>query len=404
MSLITQLETEIDALLAQNPDEVNARLRTEYSRRAKGRERSIVLFGAVSGPATIALSGLRRIGIVPLAFTDNNQNLWNTVKDGIPVLPPAEAVEKYKDSAIFVITIFNSSAVRRQLAAMGCAYVATYEMLFFGYHEVFIPFYDLDFPTRIFEESNLVRKGFALWSDDFSREGYVSQLVYRMSLDPDSLVTKNDPKEEYFPKSLRKIFPCDTFVDCGAFDGDTIKDFLSIGVDYRKIISLEPDAMNFRRLKEYIEALPAEHRNRIEIIKMAVGSKKGWLSFESNGSMLSNLIDDSDGDTLSRIKGTTDDPRTITTRVESRTLDDLVPLGATGYIKMDIEGAEMDALKGATRLIETSCADWAITVYHRPDDLWKVPLVFAPHSSHYDFHLERYSEGITETVCYIIRK
>lgn len=63
-----------------------------------------MLFGA-GGFGKRILSRMRKVGLEPLGFADNNPELWNTVIDGIPVYSPSRAAELYGKSAAFVITI-----------------------------------------------------------------------------------------------------------------------------------------------------------------------------------------------------------------------------------------------------------------------------------------------------------
>ena len=60
--------------------------------------------------------------------------------------------------------------------------------------------------------------------------------------------------------------------------------------------------------------------------------------------------------------------------IQCVSLDEALPGFAPSLIKMDIEGAEMDALQGARTLIARHCPGLAISVYHRPEHLWQIPL------------------------------
>jgi hypothetical protein len=71
---------------------------------------------------------------------------------------------------------------------------------------------------------------------------------------------------------------------------------------------------------------------------------------------------------------------------------------------MDIEGAELDALRGAERLLRRSEAMWAVCVYHKPEHLWQLPLFINEHSQGHRFFLRKYAGEIWETVCYAVPK
>jgi hypothetical protein len=69
---------------------------------------------------------------------------------------------------------------------------------------------------------------------------------------------------------------------------------------------------------------------------------------------------------------------------------------------MNIEGAEIDALNGARKTIETWMPKLAISVYHRPSDLWQIPQLIHDFSKDYDFFLRQHDGGVIETVLYAI--
>ena len=112
----SQPSPELNSLLAAGPEPVRRRLGELFDRAAGDAKDRIVLCGA--GPlGRRTLQGLRKVGIEPLGFLDNNSKLWHAEVDGLHVFPPAEIVAACRESAVFVVTIFNHSAVRRQLAA-----------------------------------------------------------------------------------------------------------------------------------------------------------------------------------------------------------------------------------------------------------------------------------------------
>lgn len=72
------------------------------------------------------------------------------------------------------------------------------------------------------------------------------------------------------------------------------------------------------------------------------------------------------------------------------------------FLKMDIEGQEMAALAGARNAIVEHQPRLAICVYHRFDDLWKIPERVLSYRSDYAIYLRHYTEGITETVMFFL--
>src|SRR5439155_21742216 len=108
--------------------------------------RSLVLFGA-GGISRKTLAGLRKLGIEPLLFADNNQALWDKQVDGISVVSPKEACRRHGRTAAFVVTIWRGEGQDRMkdrlglLRDLGCERVVTFGPLFWKYPEVFLPHY-----------------------------------------------------------------------------------------------------------------------------------------------------------------------------------------------------------------------------------------------------------------------
>jgi hypothetical protein len=73
---------------------------------------------------------------------------------------------------------------------------------------------------------------------------------------------------------------------------------------------------------------------------------------------------------------------------------------APTFIKMDIEGSEIDALNGAAGIIRRDKPKLAVCVYHKPSDLWKIPLLVHNLQPKYQFYLRHYSNHLSDTVLY----
>ena len=351
---------------------------------------SLVLFGVgVLGRQTLA--GLRKVQTEPVAFCDNNPATWNTVVDGVPVLPPAEAVAKFGDRAAFVVTIWRDigghplSQIASQLQALGSVKVISIAALNWKYAEVFLPYFFLDLPHRTLEQADAVRAAFFLWDDEFSRREYVAQIRWRLWLDFAGL-SPRVPWKPYLPEGcLFDLQANDIFVDCGAYDGDTLRDFLDKqGSAFRGIYAVEPDPGNFAKIQSFLKSRPAELRQKVTVRQAAVGAKAGTVCFDAAGTAQSAI---STGGTLT---------------VECITLDDLFPSEPPTYVKMDIEGAEPDAIAGAARIIRESAPILAICVYHRFDHLWKLPLLIRSLSDRYRFYLRPHADACWDLVCYAV--
>ena len=350
-------------------------------------QQTMVLFGAGNnGRKTLAF--LRQIGLEPLAFADNKKDLWFTQIDGLTVLPPLLAAEKYGDLAVFIVTIFNFttrfSDVRAQLLGLGCRRVVSFAHLAWKYPQNFLPYYCLDVPGYIQDQVEQIQKAFSLLEDEPSRREFLAQLQWRLSLDFDALEPPTK-EEQYFPSFLPPCNERAVFVDCGAYDGDTLKSFLKYCEhQFQAILAVEPDPLNFKVLQRFVDCLPAETRQNIHTHWAAVGDRQGGFLFDATGTS-SSAISNQGG-----------------VFVQSIMLDALLSQYRPTHIKMDIEGFERQAIRGAQNTIAKHRPNLAVCVYHRPDDLWAIPLIIKEINPDYRFYIRRYMQDCWDVVCYAV--
>ncbi len=379
---------ELEALFKEPIASVYAREQTTFEGLTSPFERSLVLFGAGRlGRETLA--GLRRIGIQPLAFADNSPALWGREIDGVQVFAIEDAARRFGKSAAFVITIWTGEAVdtmeerQRQLRGSGCERVSAFNFLFWKYPEVFLPHYAIDLPHKVYEQEQDVRKVFALWADEASQHEYLAQLRWRLSGDVDGL-PRPVTHPIYFPNDLVAMSPDEVFVDCGAYDGDTVRTLLNgQAPSPDKIIAFEPDPENFQRLQHYALSLPREVQEKLTLDQSVVGASKSIVRFEASGTEASAV---GSGDL----------------EVNCVTLDESLVGQKPSYIKMDIEGSELDALAGSERTIRENLPVLAICSYHRQDHLWRIPSRIQSFTDQYRFFLRPHLHGGWDLVCYAI--
>jgi len=375
----------LESLLALDPEAVIADQRAHWDRATGTRGSRIVVFGA-GRLGRYTIDGLARAGIRPVAIADNARHLWGTQVDGIPVLAPDDSAARYRETAAFVIATYNTSGPRQQLEALGVT-VVPYAWLFARYPEALLPHGCLEHPRPIFEQAADVRRGFALMSGEANRAAFVAQLRARLFLDFDRVVapqTQEMRDSEYFPRDLYRYLEDEVLIDCGAFDGDTVRRFLRLrGNAFRRIHACEPDPVNRARLEEWSAGLPPATREKIRVEPVAIGAANGKARFAATGTAGSGV------------------DRAGTFEVDIAAIDDLAAAPPT-LIKMDVEGAELDALDGARRTISVNTPVLAVCVYHTSDHLWRVPLKIAALSDRYTFHLRAHAEHCWDASCYAV--
>lgn len=382
------MTSELENLFKEPIESVYLREHKSFDEQVTPFEKSLVLFGA-GGLGKKTLSGLRMVGIEPLAFADNDPLLWGTEINGVKVFSVTEAANRFGKSAAFVITIWKGEAVdtmaerKQQLVNLGCMKIIPFGLLFWKYPNIFIPHYAFDLPHKVYEKADQVQRAFSLWADDSSRSEFLAQLRWRMLMDFDGL-HRPVAHEIYFPDDLVDIKSGEVFVDCGAYDGDTIKTLLNLYSLYlEKVIAFEPDPANFRKLQEYTSNLPSEIKGKIFIHQSAVGAQNSKVRFNASGTEASKV---GSGEM----------------EVNCVSLDEVLANLKPTFIKMDIEGSEIDALNGAQDTIRNNLPVLAICSYHQQDDLWQIPNLIHSFSDQYSFYLRPHLLEVWDLVCYAI--
>lgn len=186
---------------------------------------------------------------------------------------------------------------------------------------------------------------------------------------------------------LKELLPCrkhEIFVDTGCFDGATTKQFFvwcgGKGYSY----CLEPDAQNITVIQEKL----SDEKN-YEIIDKAAWSKTTTLSMNEKGNYATSV---------SEFNACCEHMQ----KTQAVALDDMLKDKEVTFIKMDIEGAEVEALHGAAQIISEQKPRLAISVYHKRDDIWTIPQTILHYNPEYTFYLRHYSFSDYDTVLYAI--
>lgn len=188
---------------------------------------------------------------------------------------------------------------------------------------------------------------------------------------------------QYFD-SLMEFHEDEVFVDVGSFDGVTSKLFTEKCKGFKKIHVFEPDKEKMRTVKKKLSFL---HEHQVTFYEVGAWSKKETLRFSNDlgiDGMSSTIKEDGN------------------IEIHCDKLDDVLKDELVTFIKMDIEGAELEALKGAEHLIRTHKPKLAISIYHKPEDILSIPLYLKSLVPEYKFYLRHYSNWSSETVLYAI--
>lgn len=218
------------------------------------------------------------------------------------------------------------------------------------------------------------------FADGESRDLYIRLMNLRLNLDFSALaIFKVNEKEQYFESFLNLRAKGEAFVDVGGFDGNTSLEFIKRCPGYDKIYFFEPEPDLMARAKSNLKDY-----NNIDYCQVAASDKKGTLYFSSNSSA-SKVCDNG------------------AIEIQADTIDSIVNSKVT-FMKMDIEGSESLAIKGAEQTILKYHPRLAICVYHKGSDYIDIPRQVLAIRDDYNLYLRHYTEGITETVMFFIPK
>ena len=219
--------------------------------------------------------------------------------------------------------------------------------------------------------------------DQHSRDSFVAYLLSKSRQDMKYLPPVFD-KYQYFPRDIIQLTDHESYFDCGAFTGDTIADFLKAsGGGYNRIWAAEPDRSNYQLLLHYINS---EQLSNIEAVNKGIYAYAGRLPFQEEGSMLSMITNESER------------------YIEVDTIDHITAGHPVTYIKMDVEGAELMALKGAEQTIRTCKPLLGVSIYHKTRDLIDIPLYIKEIVPEYRFYFRVHKKLAIDTVLYGIPK
>lgn len=291
---------------------------------------------------------------------------------------------------IIVIGIQNSAGVTEKLKDKGIPYIAAdYDQSFYQ-DNLMYNFYKCIKVSFISDMAGKIREYhlgklendediLALYDEPMSKDIIRKRLDFYKTGDITYIDSIPLNRCSYFDDDFLSFTDKEIYVDCGAFDGDTIKLFSEFTKGkYKKIIALEPDVISFKKLSE-----TAQEYHDVELICCATGKENTKMSFSSKGTLGSTFSEGADGDLI-----------------DVKKLDDILKDEDVTLIKMDIEGAELDTLMGAENIIRKNKPKLAVCIYHKIEDIITIPKYLHSIVPEYRFKVRQHSSSLLETVLY----
>lgn len=201
----------------------------------------------------------------------------------------------------------------------------------------------------------------SLLCDEESKRVFDREIEYRLSARIDHLIECESPEGENW--KLLNIGPDEAFMDLGAYNGDTIRRFLSFTDTYEHIYAVEPDRRNYSRLVESTKNL--EH---CTLFNVGISDRREERYFAQKKGRGSNANNQGE-------------------RLIFDSIDNLLCGKRASILKFDIEGQEAKGLLGAEYTIKKYRPKMVLSAYHRIDDFWALPRIIMKMRDDYRFYM-----------------
>ena len=281
---------------------------------------------------------------------------------GKVVLSYSQACEKYKDFIILLSFGTHLDDVMNWIYELDSR------------HELYAP----DVPVcegELFNESffdeneQRLSQARQLLSDEESR--LVFDDIIRFKLTGKIKYIKSAEKHQFSESEILNFEKYKIFLDLGAYNGDTIKKYRPLCPNLEQIYAFEPDFKNFKKLSKYCES---QDGIKINAFNYASWNEDTTLTFSASGNRNS-----SGAGTVSH--------QTKFVSVEAKAPDSIV--NHADFIKYDVEGAEYNTILGCQRLIKESMPDMLVSMYHKSEDLFELPLLINSINPNYKMILRK---------------
>lgn len=350
-------------------------------------DKEVVIYGA-GNFARKCYKVLKIHNIKVAFFIDKDTQYKGVFIEDIPIITiEDERIKEINENITCIIGIFNAYVDLKELEFQlkRTFFSIINPLQFFNYFsDDFGSYFFLTKGENYLKEEKKFQDVYSLLEDEISKNLFKDILEFRYSSKFKNLPKPQDLNFEYFPDDIPLKYPEKIeFLDCGAYIGDTILKIIQKGLPLSSFIAFEPDIENIKKLYTNLSDLTRYSGN---IYPCGVWSETTQIYFNSGKDGASNI--DLKGDTL----------------IQTVCIDEVLINKNINFIKMDIEGAEIEALKGAKKLICKYKPILAIASYHKYDDLYTIPKLINSWELNYKFYLRMYEYNSFGIVYYAIPK
>ena len=343
----------------------------EVLKKINQRQVPLVLFGR----AFPVNPGFLREITVPIQYIcDNDPKTWGTRLWELEIIPPAKLQEIYSAYTVLILVPFENEIVP-QLQQLPTPPVEIFRLDLYFEEEGTSDYFR--------KMQSIIDDTYARLADQESRDTYEAALQYRIGRNTECLLPVVTPRvAQYFPETLGGnafLDENEIFVDVGAFTGDTVQQFVAaVHGKYRAIHAFEPEPEIWAQLQQNVRAF-----SKVTCRQIGIGDEVKTVKFSFGGS---SSKADKFGEQI----------------VQIEPLDHVLDGVPVTYLKMDIEGMEQSALRGARELIRAYRPKLAICTYHSNADMVWIPRLIWEINPDYKIYFRHYSRALVETICYAV--
>lgn len=327
----------------------------------------VAVYGTGNG-ADRVFEEFQKLGITVSAFCASDGFVRKRTFHGFPVKSISALESEFED---FIIVLAFASPLPQVIDIIKNLSLC---------HKIIMPSVPV-FGDNIFNKAflknnlNEIKKAYSLLADEKSKSVFESIIRFQITGDLNYCFDCESQKDEAF--EILNLGENESFLDLGAYRGDTIKEFLHYTDNYEKIVAVEPDKRTFKKLQDYCENL-----ENCTTLNNAVWNESKEIFFDGNKGRGGSAKDNGD-------------------IIHTVTVDDLSEkYGKFTYLNIDVEGAEKEMLQGAEKTLQQNKPKLCMAAYHRSEDIfalinqinqingdYKIYLRHHPHISFWDTNI-----------------
>lgn len=359
----------------------------EHFFREISQDYDICIFGAGNLGKQVGL-WLIENNIIPKYYCDNDNNkVGNIVLNNIKCISFEELL-KFKGEVYIIVAVADGKQKYNKIVN---TQLSDFKNIFRNPLSI-VAYWVQDFEMTKQDVCSRIKETYDMLQDDESKNIYCTLCKIRFS---NGIVDYEDNELEkyyrepiYIEKNIVDYLKINSYIDVGAYNGDSLANFVVVSPNAYFYL-FEMDNKIFSELVSNINTNFDALKEKICLYRGAVSSRSGKMNYgcDKTGTGSSRLVD-YENENVTQVYA----------------LDDIDFDKKIDFIKMDIEGEEQNALKGAAGLIKKDHPILAISMYHNNSQFLEIPQIIMEIEPRYRIYIRQHRYTADDTVCYAVYK